>query len=892
MALCDVCLKREATIKHTKIINNRTEIRHLCEVCARQEGLAHDVGYFDFKTGWPDIDRLFNSFFGTGEVPERTRKRDILSYLSESGKKALEAAREIAIELNHDFLGAEHLLMGVLSNHNLATELLEEAGINTNSIKEKVRQELIPESPREITEITLTPRAKRALEMAFEISRSIGDTYIGPEHILLGIIGEGESPAARILKESGVSIEKIENELSRISGSGKVSIKSYSKTPVVDQFSRDLTDLARQGKLDPVIGRENEIDRMIRILSRRTKNNPVLIGEPGVGKTAIVEGLAQRIISGEVPEVLRNKRVIQLDLGGVVAGTKYRGEFEERMKRIIDEIRENSDELIIFIDELHTVVGAGAAEGAIDAGNMLKPSLAKGELHVIGATTLDEYRKYVERDAALERRFQPIFVSEPTLEQTINILKGLRDRYEAHHRVKITDEAITASANLSDKYISDRYLPDKAIDLMDEAASKVRLRSTAQPPDLKAMEEEIEKLESEKEAATRAEDYEKAAYLRDEVKKKREDYEKAVKEWQEKQGRGYGVVTAEDIAEVVSEWTGIPVKKLVEEEIQKYLKMEEALHRRIVGQHEAVIAVSEAVRRAMAGLKDPNRPIGSFLFLGPTGVGKTELARALAEFLFGHEDAMVRLDMSEYMEKHTVSRLVGSPPGYVGYEEGGQLTEAIRRRPYSVILLDEIEKAHPDVFNVLLQILDDGRLTDAKGRTVDFKNTLIIMTSNIGSHIIQDYAKKESKDTTAYEKMKEQVLSLVKNAFRPELLNRIDEIVVFHALLKEDIEKIIELMLEDVRRKLHGQAIELELTHKAKEALIEEGYDPQYGARPLKRTIRKRIENKLSEMLLQGKFKEGDQVIIDFEEDKNIFVATTKGKTRERKKQKEKKISG
>lgn len=885
MALCDICKKREATVKHTKIVNNVTEVRHLCEVCAREQGLARDMDYFGLTSGWPDIDRLFNSFFGFGTTPERIRKKEILSYLSEAGKKALETAKDLAVKLNHDYLDPEHLLVGILSHHNLATELLEDAEIDVQALKERAQKELVADKPKEITELTLTPRAKRALEIAFEISRSMGNTYIGPEHILLGILGEGESSAARILKESGVTIEKLEEQLSKIAGRGGVSVRSYSKTPTIDQFSRDLTDLARQGKLDPVIGRENEIDRMIRILSRRTKNNPVLIGEPGVGKTAIVEGLAQRIVSGEVPEILKNKRIVQLDLGSIVAGTKYRGEFEERMKRIIDEIRENSDELIVFIDELHTVVGAGAAEGAIDAGNMLKPALAKGELHVIGATTLDEYRKHVEKDPALERRFQPIFVSEPTVEQTISILKGLRDRYEAHHRVKITDEAIVAAANLSDKYISDRYLPDKAIDLIDEAASKVRLRSTAQPLDLKAMEDEIEKLESEKEAATKAEDYEKAARLRDEIKKKRQDYEKAVKEWQEKQGRGYGVVTAEDVAEVVSEWTGIPVKKLVEEEIQKYLKMEEAIHRRIVGQDEAVRAVSEAVRRAMAGLKDPKRPIGSFLFLGPTGVGKTELAKALAEFLFGHEDAMIRLDMSEYMEKHTVSRLVGSPPGYVGYEEGGQLTEAVRRRPYSVILLDEIEKAHPDVFNVLLQILDDGRLTDAKGRTVDFKNTLIIMTSNIGSHIIKDYARRESKDSSAYEKMKEQVMDLVKNAFRPELLNRIDEIVVFHALSKEDIEKIIDLLLEDVRRKLHGQAIELELTPQAKEALIEEGYDPQYGARPLRRTIQRRIENELSKLLLEGKFKEGDKIVVDFKDEKYVFETGSKAKARRKRKE-------
>lgn len=886
MNICDICKTRPATITHTKIVNGVSEVRHLCEVCARETGLSSREGFFGFEP-FAGLDSIFNMFFGQGqkgegESPFGQRRSNILDYLSESSEKVLKEAKDAAIEFGYNYLTPEHILLGLTRTQNLANEILKELGKSPEEIEQKILNRMKRYSEKSVEELYLDPRAKKSLEIAFEISRNLGQELVSPEHILIGILAEGESVAAKILNDSGVNLKNVENVLYKLTGR-KPEVKKPSNTPVLDQYSRDLTQLAKEGKLDPVIGREKEIDRVIRILSRRTKNNPVLIGEPGVGKTAIVEGIAQRIGEGSVPEILHDKRVVQLDLAGVLAGTKYRGEFEERMKKIIDEIVENSDKLILFIDEIHTLVGAGAAEGAIDAGNMLKPYLARGELHTIGATTLNEYKKYIEKDPALERRFQPVLISEPTVEEAIEILRGLRDRFEAHHRVKILDEAIVSAVILSDRYIRDRYLPDKAIDLLDEAASKVRLRTMQQPKELKELEEEIKRFEEEKDEAVRAQEFEKAAQLRDLIREKKEKLENLKKEWVESQGSSFGVVTSNDIAEVVSEATGIPARKLVEEEVQKYLKMEEALHRRVVGQEEAIKAVSEAVRRAMAGLKDPNRPVGSFLFLGPTGVGKTELARALAEFLFGDEDAMVRLDMSEYMEKHTVSRLIGSPPGYVGYEEGGQLTEAVRRRPYSVILFDEIEKAHPDVFNVLLQILDDGRLTDAQGRTVDFKNTIIIMTSNIGSQFIQEYAKLEEKDPGVYERMKEKVLDAVKSYFRPELLNRIDEIVVFHSLSMKELYEIVDLLVERVRRKLRGVGIDLVITDNAKKVLVEEGYDPQYGARPLRRVIQKRIENELSRLLLSGDFKEGDTVEVDFKDGRFLFKKKDEKKRRSRK---------
>jgi ATP-dependent Clp protease ATP-binding subunit ClpC len=711
-------------------------------------------------------------------------------------------------------------------------------------------------------------------------ARKLGHSYVGTEHILLGLIREGEGVAARVLNNLGVSLNKARQQVLQLlgsndSGSHQGASSASANTPTLDSLARDLTVIAREGSLDPVIGRSKEIQRVIEVLSRRTKNNPVLIGEPGVGKTAIAEGLAQQIVNNEIPEILRDKRVMTLDMGTVVAGTKYRGEFEDRLKKVMDEIRQAGN-IILFIDELHTLIGAGGAEGAIDASNILKPSLARGELQCIGATTLDEYRKYIEKDAALERRFQPIRVDEPTAEESVQILKGLRDRYEAHHRVSITDESIDAAVKLSDRYISDRFLPDKAIDLIDEAGSKVRLRSYTTPPNLKELEVKLEKVRKEKDAAVQSQEFEKAASLRDSEQHLREQLEETKKVWKEKQGQENSEVTVEDIASVVSSWTGIPVSKLTQTETQKLLNLEEILHNRVIGQEEAVKAVSKAVRRAHAGLKDPKRPIGSFVFLGPTGVGKTELARALAEAMFGDEDAMIRIDMSEYMEKHSTSRLVGSPPGYVGYEEGGQLTEKVRRKPYSVVLLDEIEKAHPDVFNILLQVLEDGRLTDSKGRTVDFRNTVLIMTSNVGASALQrnKYVGFNIQDSDQnFKDMKGKVLEELKKAFRPEFLNRIDEIIVFHALEKKHLTEIVTLMSNQLTKRLAEQDITLSLTEAAMNKIADEGYDPEYGARPLRRAIQKHIEDRLSEELLRGTVLTGQKVIIDIENDEFVVRA-------------------
>lgn len=709
-------------------------------------------------------------------------------------------------------------------------------------------------------------------------ARKLGHSYVGTEHILLGLIREGEGVAARVLNNLGVSLNKARQQVLHLLGSNEAASShqgggsSNANTPTLDSLARDLTVVAREGSLDPVIGRGKEIQRVIEVLSRRTKNNPVLIGEPGVGKTAIAEGLAQQIVNNEVPEILRDKRVMTLDMGTVVAGTKYRGEFEDRLKKVMDEIRQAGN-IILFIDELHTLIGAGGAEGAIDASNILKPSLARGELQCIGATTLDEYRKYIEKDAALERRFQPIQVDEPTLEESIQILKGLRDRYEAHHRVSISDEAIEQAVKLSDRYISDRFLPDKAIDLIDEAGSKVRLRSFTTPPNLKELEQKLESVRNEKDASVQSQEFEKAASLRDTEQRLREELEDTKKIWKEQQGKENSAVTVEDIAMVVSSWTGVPVSKLAQEETERLLNMEEILHSRVIGQEEAVKAVAKAVRRARAGLKDPKRPIGSFIFLGPTGVGKTELARALAESIFGDEDAMIRIDMSEYMEKHSTSRLVGSPPGYVGYEEGGQLTEKVRRKPYSVVLLDEIEKAHPDVFNILLQVLEDGRLTDSKGRTVDFRNTILIMTSNVGADTLKRSkhlgftVEAEGQD---YKDMKGKVMAEMKRAFRPEFLNRIDEIIVFHSLEKPHLAEIVKLMADQLTKRLKEQEIDLELTKEAIDKIAEEGFDPEYGARPLRRAIQKHIEDRLSEELLKGVVQKGQKVTLDV--DKGEFV--------------------
>ncbi len=806
---------------------------------------------------------------------------------TERAQKVLFLARDEARRLGHPAVGTEHLLLGLLrEGDGIAARALQALGVNLNKVRREVEKIVVPGDLKSGEEIGLTPRAKKVLELAQEEGRKQGVSYVGTEHILLGLIREGEGVAARVLANQGLTLEKLRREvLMQLGGIGPMpqghpqagSARRASQTQTMDELGRDLTQLAREGKLDPVIGRDQEIQRVIQILSRRTKNNPCLIGEPGVGKTAVVEGLAQRIVENKVPEILADKRVVTLDMSAVVAGTKYRGEFEERLKKVIDEIR-NAGNVILFIDEVHTLVGAGAAEGAIDAANILKPALARGELQCIGATTLDEYRKNIEKDAALERRFQPVMVGEPTIEESIEILKGLRDRYEAHHRVKITDSALKAAVKLSSRYITDRYLPDKAIDLMDEAASRVRLKAYTAPPDVKELEEKIEVLKKEKEAAVVNQEFEKAASLRDEEQKLQEELARIKENWVQRKELDQSIVTEDDIADIVSSWTGIPVNKLQEEESERLLHLEETLHQRVIGQDDAVKAVSRAVRRARAGLKDPKRPIGSFIFLGPTGVGKTELARALAEALFGDEEAMIRFDMSEYMEKHTVSRLLGAPPGYVGYEEAGQLTEMVRRNPYSVVLFDEIEKAHPDIFHVLLQVMEDGRLTDAQGRTVDFRNTVIIMTSNVGANLIRHeqrlgFKAGERKDAMDYEAMKERVTEELRRTFRPEFLNRVDEIIVFHPLEEEHMKEIVELMLKNISKRIAEFGLHLEFTQEAKEFLVKEGYDPVFGARPLRRVIQRMVEDELSEELLAGKFKSGDQILVDVGENKLTFQA-------------------
>ncbi|MEN0641682.1 ATP-dependent protease ATP-binding subunit ClpC [Alkalicoccobacillus gibsonii] len=805
---------------------------------------------------------------------------------TERAQKVLALAQEEAIRLGHNNIGTEHILLGLIrEGEGIAAKALQALGLGPEKLQKEV-ETLIGKGQEGSKTKHYTPRAKKVIELSMDEARKLGHSYVGTEHILLGLIREGEGVAARVLNNLGVSLNKARQQVLQLLGSNEGGSSqqqggavSNANTPTLDSLARDLTAIAREESLDPVIGRSKEIERVIQVLSRRTKNNPVLIGEPGVGKTAIAEGLAQAIIANEVPETLRNKRVMTLDMGTVVAGTKYRGEFEDRLKKVMDEIRQAGN-VILFIDELHTLIGAGGAEGAIDASNILKPSLARGELQCIGATTIDEYRKYIEKDAALERRFQPIQVNEPTLEESMQILKGLRDRYEAHHRVTITDTAIEEAVKLSDRYIPDRFLPDKAIDLIDEAASKVRLRSYTAPPDLKELEQKLEETRKEKDASVQSQEFEKAASLRDTEQRLREQLDEMKNNWKKKQGQENTEVAVEDIAQVVASWTGIPVAKLAEEETDRLLKMEEILHQRVVGQEEAVLSISKAVRRARAGLKDPKRPIGSFIFLGPTGVGKTELARAVAETLFGDEDSVIRIDMSEYMEKHSTSRLVGSPPGYVGHEEGGQLTEKIRRKPYSVILLDEIEKAHPDVFNILLQVLEDGRLTDSKGRTVDFRNTAVIMTSNVGASALK--GNKYLGFTTEtegreYKDMKDRVMGELKNSFRPEFINRIDEIIVFHALEKKHIREIITLMADQLKTRLKEQGIDFELTEEAKDKITDLGYDPEYGARPLRRALQKQVEDRLSEELLKGTIAKGQKAVIGVK-DKELFVETVETK--------------
>nr|WP_198004877.1 AAA family ATPase [Rubrobacter xylanophilus] len=881
--ICENCGVRPASVQVFQQQGGQRSAAYLCTQCARELGMiGGGSGLLN------PFEMLHNLLQQHAQGPG-----SLFEALSREAQEAVMRAREASAGAGGEAaIGTDHLLAGIVAGDNLATEALRRAGADVEGMRAKFREQR--GDPGEKV-YTFTPSAKRALQLSFTAARQMGAPQVGAEHLLLGLLGEGDGNAYRILSQHGAGdAEALRREILRLLqqrggqvGAGMPGAAPggpgmpggpqgpQSRTPTLDQVSRDLTRMARDGELDPVIGRAGEIARVVRILSRRTKNNPVLIGEAGVGKTAIAEGLAQRIVSEDVPEVLKGKRVVALDVGALVAGTRFRGDFEERMKQLLNELQREEKNIILFIDELHTIVGAGGAEGAVTASNMLKPALARGELQVVGATTLDEYRKHVEKDPALERRFQPVLVEEPTVDETIAILFGLRDRYEAHHRVRISDEAIIAAAQLSERYITDRFLPDKAIDLLDEAAAEVRLRSTVPPVDLKRIEEEIASLENQKEDAVRAEDYERAAQYKQRIEQLKLELREKQEGWAGNREANAPEVRREDIARILEEWTGIPATNIVQEEAERLLNLEAVLHERVIGQDEAVRAVAEAIRRARAGIKDPRRPVGSFIFLGPTGVGKTELARTLAEYLFGEEEAMVRIDMSEYQEKHTVSRLVGAPPGYVGYEEAGQLTEQIRRRPYSVVLFDEIEKAHPDIFNTLLQILDDGRLTDAQGRTVDFRNAVIIMTSNVGSqHLVSErqfgFTAREGVD---FREMERRARNALEQTFRPEFLNRVDEIIVFRPLSKEDVMQIVDIMLRRLNKHLESQRISVEVTPEAREFLAEEGYDPKFGARPLSRAIRRHIENPLSSSIIEGEFSPGDTVVVDRDGDRLTFRA-------------------
>lgn len=863
--ICQICGKNLANIHFKTIINGVARETYMCSSCAAKRA-ANDSEGGSFM---PFFDNKF----------------------SDKAENALRKASAVAAKWGHRYVGTEHLLYSLaFDDESLAGAVLQDNGITKEAVAQKIA-EIVGMNPNGQGVMGFTPRVKRVIELSYAEARRMGHSYIGTEHLLMALLREGESVATRIISELAGDRQKLYTETVKNLGGNfeEEEIDTQNeperthgkKTPALDEFGRDLTKMAGDGKFDPVIGRDKEIERVIQILSRRTKNNPCLIGEPGVGKTAIAEGLAQKICSGKVPEILKNKRVVSLDLSSMIAGAKYRGEFEDRLKKCMTEIKTDGN-IIIFIDEIHTIIGAGAAEGAIDASNILKPSLARGEIQIIGATTIDEYRKHVEKDAALERRFQPVTVGEPTVDQTIMILMGLRDKYEAHHKVEITDGAIIAASKLSARYITDRFLPDKAIDLIDEAASKVKLETCTAPDDISDLKDEVEKLKNEKEAAISSQDFEKAAILRDREKELAEKLKERKDNWQKETQIKKMLVTEEDIAGVISSWTGIPASRLNEGESKRLLKLEETLHNRVVGQTEAVSAIAKAVKRGRTGLKDPKRPIGSFIFSGPTGVGKTELCKALAEAVFGDENAMVRIDMSEYMEKYSVSRLVGSPPGYVGYEQGGQLSEKVRRNPYSVVLFDEIEKAHPDVFNILLQILEDGILTDSQGRKIDFKNTIIILTSNVGASKITEtprafgFGETEDKTESNYNDIKQKVLSELKNTFRPEFLNRIDDIIVFKQLVQEEIEQIAEKMLSGLINRLKENEIEAIVTQNAVSQLAKTGFDPVYGARPLRRAITSEIEDMLAEHMLEGKVLKGDSISIDFDGEKYFLINNEK----------------
>jgi ATP-dependent Clp protease ATP-binding subunit ClpC len=882
--ICENCGIRPASVQVFQQQGDRRVTNYLCTQCARQLGMIGGA------QGGDDPFAMLQNLI----QQQQGGQGSLFDALSGEAQQAVMRAREASAGTTRAAaVGTDHLLAGIVTGENLATEALQRAGADVDGMRARF-QEFRGDPGKQV--YTFTPSAKRALQLSFTAARQMGVGQVGSEHLLLGLLGEGDGNAYRILQQHGASdADALRREILRLMqqrgaqmgpgpgmpgaaaggvGMGGGQQGPESSTPTLDQVSRDLTQLALDGELDPVIGRAEEISRVIRILSRRTKNNPVLIGEAGVGKTAVAEGLAQRIVSDDVPESLKGKRVLALDVGGLVAGTRFRGDFEERMQQMLKELQQEEKDIVLFIDELHSIVGAGGAEGAVNASSMLKPALARGELQVVGATTLDEYRRHVEKDPALERRFQPVLVDEPTVEETVSILFGLRDRYEAHHRVQIAEEAIIASAQLGDRYITDRFLPDKAIDLLDEAAAEVRLRSTVPPVDVRRIEEEIAGLEREKEDAVRAEDYEKAAGFKQRVEQLKAELDEEQEGWAGSRETNAPEVTREDIARILEEWTGVPATNIVQEEAERLLNLEAVLHERVVGQEPAVKAVAEAIRRARAGIKDPKRPVGSFIFLGPTGVGKTELARTLAEYLFGEEDAMIRIDMSEFQESHTTSRLVGAPPGYVGYEEAGQLTEQVRRRPYSVVLFDEIEKAHPDVFNTLLQVLDDGRLTDAKGRTVNFENTVVIMTSNVGSqHLVSTRQFGfTSGDGIDFGETERRAREALERAFRPEFLNRVDEIIVFQPLTKEDVLKIVDIMLSRLNKHLESQRVAVEVTDAAKEFLAEEGYDPKFGGRPLARAIRRYVENPLSSRIISGEFGPGETVVVDRAEDALTFA--------------------